>query len=69
MELQFAVPCLFGLEGIAGDELRRLNMENVRVEDRRVMFTGDAAAMAKANIWLRTGERVMLVLAQFIAPC
>ena len=67
MELQFAVPCLFGLEGIAGDELRHLNMENVRVEDRRVLFTGDAAAMAKANIWLRTGERVMLVLAQFTA--
>ena len=67
MELQFAVPCLFGLEGLAGDELRRLNMENVRVEDRRVLFTGDAAAMAKANLWLRTGERVMLVLAQFTA--
>ena len=49
-ELQFIVPCLFGLEGLAGDELRRLNMENVRVEDRRVLFTGDAAAMAKANI-------------------
>ena len=30
--VEFAVPCLFGLEGIAGDELRRLNMENVRVE-------------------------------------
>ena len=63
----FAVPCLFGLEGIAGDELRRLGMENVKVEDRRVLFTGDAAAMAKANICLRTGERVMLVLAQFTA--
>ena len=67
MELQFAVPCLFGLEGLAGDELRRMNMENVRVEDRRVLFTGDAAAMAKANLWLRTGERVMVVLAQFTA--
>ena len=66
-ELQFIVPCLFGLEGLAGDELRRLNLENVRVEDRRVLFTGDAAAMAKANICLRTGERVMLVLAQFPA--
>jgi len=64
-ELQFIVPCLFGLEGIAGDELRRLGMENVRVEDRRVLFTGDTGAMAKANICLRTGERVMVVLAQF----
>ena len=65
--LQFVAPCLFGLEGIAGDELRRLGMENVKVEDRRVLFTGDTAAMAKANICLRTGERIMLVLAQFRA--
>ena len=63
----FAVPCLFGLEGLAGDELRRLGMENVKVEDRRVLFTGDENALAKANICLRTGERVMIVLAQFQA--
>ena len=67
MELKLIVPCLFGLEGIAGDELRRLNMENVQVEDRRVFFTGDETALAKANICLRTGERVMVVLAQFQA--
>ena len=66
-EMNFVVPCLFGLEGIAGDELRRLGMENVRVEDRRVLFTGDAAALAKANICLRTGERVMVQLASFTA--
>ena len=66
-EMKLVVPTLFGLEGLAGDELRRLNMENVRVEDRRVFFTGDEAALAKANIALRTGERVMVVLAQFQA--
>ena len=38
---EFSVPCLFGLEGIAGDELRRLNIENVRVENGRVLFSGD----------------------------
>ena len=63
----FLVPCLFGLEGLAGDELRRLDMEDVKVEDRRVLFTGDENALAKANICLRTGERVMIVLAQFQA--
>ena len=63
----FAVPCLFGLEGLAGDELRRLNMDDVKGEDRRVLFTGDENALAKANICLRTGERVMIVLAQFQA--
>ena len=66
-EMQFLVPTLFGLEGLAGDELRRLGMENVRVEDRRVHFTGDERALAKANICLRTGERIMVVLAQFEA--
>ena len=66
-QLQLIAPCLFGLEGIAGDELRRLGMENVRVEDRRVLFSADAAALAKANLCLRTAERVMVVLAQFPA--
>ncbi len=66
-KMQFAAPCLFGLEGIAGDELRRLNAEDVRVEDRRVLFTGDAHMLARANICLRTAERIHIVLAQFQA--
>ena len=65
--MEFAVPTLFGLEGIAGDELRRLDIQNVRVENGRVLFSGDERALAKANICLRTGERVMIVLAQFQA--
>ena len=65
--LEFSVPCLFGLEGLAGDELRRLHIENVRVENGRVLFSGGVDAMAKANICLRTGERVLLVLAEFEA--
>ncbi len=64
---EFAVPTLFGLEGISGDELRRLKMENVRVENGRVLFSGDEAALARANLNLRTGERVLIVLADFPA--
>ena len=64
---EFAVPCLFGLEGIAGDELRRLDLENVRVENGRVLFSGDEAALAKASIGLRTGERILIQLADFQA--
>ncbi|MCI7725741.1 MAG: class I SAM-dependent RNA methyltransferase [Clostridiales bacterium] len=64
---EFSVPTLFGLEGIAGDELRRLDIENVRVENGRVLFSGDERALAKANVCLRTGERVLLVLADFQA--
>jgi putative N6-adenine-specific DNA methylase len=66
-QFEFAVPTLFGLEGIAGDELRRLNIENVRVENGRVLFSGDETALARANMNLRTGERVLLVLAEFEA--
>ena len=66
-EMEFCVPCLFGLEGIAGDELRRLDIEDVRVENGRVLFSGDETALAKANICLRTGERVLVVLADFEA--
>ena len=62
-----AVPCLFGLEGLVGDELRRMGMEDVRVEDRRVFFTGGAAVLASANIGLRMGDRVMILLARFPA--
>ena len=65
--LEFSVPCLFGLEGLAGDELRRMNIENVRVENGRVLFSGGPEALAKANVCLRTGERVLLVLADFEA--
>ena len=64
---EFSVPCLFGLEGLAGDELRRLDIENVRVENGRVLFSGDERALAKANICLRTGERVLLTIADFKA--
>ena len=65
--LQFSVPCLFGLEGIAADELKRLDIPGVQAENGRVLFTGGMAEMAKANVCLRTGERILLILTQFPA--
>jgi len=67
MEFQLAVPCLFGVEGLAADELKRLGMEDVRAENGRVLFTGTQADIARANINLRTGERVLLVAGAFEA--
>ncbi|MGM9639886.1 MAG: class I SAM-dependent RNA methyltransferase [Faecousia sp.] len=64
MEFTFVVPCLFGLEGLAAEELRRLDLQNVRAENGRVLFDGGWEAMAMANLWLRTGERVLLRLAE-----
>ena len=64
---EFVVPCLFGLEGPAAEELRRMGLEDVRAENGRVRFAGDGLACAKANLRLRTGERILLQLGSFEA--
>jgi len=64
MDLNFCIPCLFGLEGLCADELRRLDFESVRAENGRVTFSGGESDIAKANINLRTGERVLLVVGE-----
>jgi len=63
----FCVPCLFGLEGLAADELRRLDLQDVRAEDGRVFFSGGLSDCARANLSLRCGERVLLELGSFPA--
>ena len=68
MEFTFCAPCLFGLEGLAAAQLRRLDIDGVAAENGRVRFTGDFAAMARANINLRFAERVLLELGHFPAP-
>ena len=64
---EFVVPTLFGLEGPVANELRRMALENVRAENGRVRFEGDGLACAKANLRLRMGERVLLLLGSFEA--
>ena len=59
--------CLFGVEGIVGDELRRMGAENVRPENGRVLFSGGPDILARANIGSRCAERVQILLASFTA--
>ena len=66
-EYTLSVPCLFGLEGLCSQELKRLGMKDVMAENGRVLFKGDFSAVIRANLWLRTGERVLLRLASFPA--
>jgi len=66
-ELTFAVPTLFGLEGLCADEMRRLEVKNVQAENGRVLCSGTAADLPRLNLNLRTGERVLLVLGSFHA--
>ena len=66
-KLILACPCLFGLESVLAFEVRKLGGENVTVTDGRVTFEGDLSMVAKANIWLRTAERVGIVIGSFKA--
>lgn len=60
-------PCLFGVEGILADELRRLGAENVIAENGRVLFSGDASMIACANINSRFAERILINIGAFDA--
>lgn len=53
-------PCHFGLEAVLRREIQDLGYEVTHVEDGKVTFSGDAQAIAYANVFLRTTERVLL---------
>ena len=65
--LEFLIPCLLGLESLVGDEVKKLGLNDVRVENGRVLCRGEARDIARLNINLRCGARVILVLHRFRA--
>ena len=66
-KFEIVVPTLFGLEAFAARELRRLGYETTSVEDGRITFEGGWKDVYRANMWLRTGERVLIKAAEFKA--
>lgn len=64
---ELVAPCHFGLEAILKREIQNLGYEISKVEDGKVTFIGDAAAICQANIFLRTTERVLIKLGSFHA--
>ena len=66
--MTLTVPCLLGLEGLVADEMRRLDMRNVRAENGRVHCDGGFPEIARLNIQLRCGARVLMELGTFPAP-
>ena len=66
-ELTFVIPTLFGVEGIAAEELRRMGMKEVRADNGRVFCQGQPADIPRLNLRLRTGERVLIHLGSFPA--
>lgn len=65
--MKFSVSSTFALEGIIAQELRGLGMEAIKCETGRVTFEGTAQDAARACIWLRSADRVSLLLAEFPA--
>lgn len=65
--MELIAPCHFGLEAVLKREIIDLGYEISRVEDGRVTFLGDAEAVCRANIFLRTAERILIKVGEFHA--
>lgn len=66
-QITLTVPCAFGVEAILKKEIKSLGYTVTQVSDGRVTFQSDLAGIARANLWLRTGDRVLWTLNQFEA--
>ena len=67
MSFTLIAPCMFGLESVLSGEVRRMGGENIVVTDGKVTFDGDEEIIARANLSLRTAERVLIKLGEFPA--
>jgi hypothetical protein len=63
--MTLTVPCLFGLESLVANEIKRLGLEDVRAENGRVHCKGALADIPRLNINLRCGARVLMELGVF----
>ena len=61
--MELIAPCHFGLEAVLRREITDLGYEISEVEDGRITFLGDEEAVCRANIFLRTAERVLIKVA------
>ena len=66
-KFELIAPCHFGTEAMLKREILDLGYEISQVEDGKVTFLGDAQAVADANLFLRTTERILLKVGQFRA--
>ncbi len=64
---ELIAPCHFGLEAVLKREIVDLGYDVAKVEDGRITFIGDEEAVCRANIFLRTAERILIKLGSFRA--
>ncbi len=67
MKIEYVATCLFGLEGLLGEEIDSLGYTRTETMDGRISFLGDEGAIAKSNICLRFAERVYIKAGEFYA--
>lgn len=65
--MEFVAPCLLGLEGLVANEFKHMNIDNVRAENGRVLFSGDFETMVRANICSHYADRICILLNEFYA--
>ena len=65
--IKLIAPTLLGIEAITARELRNLGYDDVKVENGRVTFAGDFQAICRANLWIRTAERILVEIGEFSA--
>ena len=66
-KFELIAPCHFGLEAVLKKEIIDLGYEVSKVEDGRVTFLGDEEAVCRANVFLRTAERILIKVGSFYA--
>lgn len=66
-KLQLIATSAFGIEAITAREVKKLGYLEQKVENGRVTFEGDESAICRANLWLRTADRVLLKMGEFKA--
>ena len=66
-KLEICVPCHFGIEAVVKREIYDLGYEILKTEDGRVTFEGDWEAVVRANLCIRSGERILVKLGEFHA--
>ncbi len=64
-EIELIATSTFGLEAVVKREVQNLGYDNISVENGKINFTGGISAIPKANLWLRTADRVLLKLGEF----
>lgn len=67
MEYKAVATCGFGLESVLSFELKKIGVKEIAASDGRVTFSASGEDVARANVWLRTAERVLIVLAEYPA--